>query len=367
MPFPLPTPDDIARQMEASAEASLRKARPDADPRAIARAVRSSRGYVAAIIRATVLTVYTCHLHLRWWGDQYFPDTAELEQLLRHADIWGVTQRPATKAIGRAEVTGAPDVTIPALTRLQGAGTVIYEVVSAATVDAGGTAVLDIRAVDAGVSGNAPAGLVLTILDTVAGLTAQVATVDADGIVGGAPIETAASLLARLLAEIREPAHGGARFDYPRWIQNDFAASQVVCLPNWVGLGTVGVVVAMGTAAVPRPPIAAELDAMLAHIQGLRPVTADAYLLACELLPQPMTLAVDPYEARVRQAVDAAAAAFFAREATIGGRLYRSRLGEAISAAAGEYRHEMTVPAADIVPGPLQLPIPGAITWNVPT
>jgi uncharacterized phage protein gp47/JayE len=369
MPFPLPSPAELTRQMEASMEASLRAARPDASPAAIARAVRSPRGITAALIRATVLTVYSCHLHLRWWGDQYFPDTAEVEQLERHASIWGVARRAATKAIGRAEVAGAPGTIVPAGTRLQGAGTVVYEVVDPETLGSDGSAVLDIRATEAGTSGNAPAAFVLTVLesDAVPGLTTQAATVDDSGIVGGAPIETTASLLARLLAEIREPAHGGARFDYPRWIQNEFAASQVVCLPNWVGLGTVGVAVAMGTAAAPRPPTEAELAAMQAHTVSQRPVTADVYVLPCQLVAQPLTIGLDPLEARVKLAVQAAASAFFARESVIGETLYRSRLSEALSAAAGEYRHELAVPAGNMTPPPLGLLVPGAINWLDPT
>ncbi|WP_198018939.1 baseplate J/gp47 family protein [Azorhizobium doebereinerae] len=338
--------------------------RPDADPAALSRAIRSPRGMLATILRVVALELHQVHLHLRWWGDQYFVDTADVEYLLRHADIWGIQQRPATKAIGRATVAGRADTVVPLGAVLQGAGSVTYEVVTAVTIGAAGTASVDVRALAAGTDGNAAAGTRLSFITTVSGLTPQEAAVDADGLAGGAPIETQASLLSRVLAEIREPAHGGAGFDYPRWIQNSFAASHVRCLPNWVGVGTVGVVVAMGSAAIPRVPTPAELDAMAAHLDALRPVTAEVIMVAVELLACDVTVGLDPYEATVRNAATAAATAFFAREARIGERLYHSRLSEAISAASGEYRHELIAPAGDIVPTLRQLPVPGVLTWQ---
>ena len=365
MPFPLPSPTDILSRMEARAERAVLAAKPDASPAAVARMVRSPRGMFAILLRTCAMELYQAHLHLRWWGDQYFPDTAERAQLERHASVWGIQRRPATRAIGKASVVGATGTPVPAGAVLQGAGDSRYEVISAVTL-AGGTATLDVRALDAGEAANAAAGLRLSFVTLVTGLDPQEAVVDAEGLAGGAEIENDASLLARLLVEIRAPAHGGASFDYRMWIQNAFPAVQVRCLPNWVGAGTVGVVVAMGTAAAPRVPITAELEAMAAHLKLLRPVTAELVMVPVALLAQPLTLVVDPYEATVRNAVAAAAAAFFAREALIGEKLYRSRLSEAISAASGEYRHEVTVPVANIAPSLTQLPTLGPITWVAP-
>lgn len=367
MPFPLPSPTELIRRLEGRAEAAILRARPGAEPAAVARAVRSPRGMTAILLRVFAMELYEAHLHLRWWGDQYFPDTAESEQLLRHASIWGVYRRPATKAIGLAVVTGAAGTPVPSGLRLQGAGDAVYEVLNAATVTDAGTATLSLRAIAAGAAGNAAAGLRLTPLVLVPGLDPQEAVVDAEGLAGGAEIETFASLLQRLLAEIQEPAHGGAKFDYPRWIQNKFPAVQVSCIPTWVGAGSVGVVVAMGSAALPRPPTSTEIAAMAAELEIQRPVTAQVYVVPAVMLATPLTLLVDPYEARVRAAVEAARASFFAREATIGGRIYRSRLSEAISAAVGEYRHEILSPTSDIIPDRTELPVPGAISWVAPS
>lgn len=365
MPFPLPTPDDLVRRLEARMERAIQDVRPDVAPAAISRAVRTPRGMLAILIRTFAMSLYEAHLHLRWWGEQYFPDTAEVAQLERHASIWGIARRPATKAIGRASVTGAAGTGIPAGLLLQGSG-VLYQVTAAATLDAAGTAILDLEATDAGTIGNAAAGLPLSFVTLVPGLDPQTAIVDSEGIAGGAEVESDGSLQTRVVEKIRAPAHGGAAFDYPVWVQNSFAASQVRTLPNHAGAGTVGVVVAMGTAATPRVPTSAELDAMAAYLETVRPATAEVILIPVELLPVPVSLSVEPNEAAVRGAAEAAIAAFFAREAKIGERLYRSRLSEAVSAASGEYRHDISVPAGNVTPTSAQLPVPGAITWSAP-
>lgn len=105
MPFPLPTPEQLTRQQEAFLEAEVRRVRPTASPQAIARAVRSPHGLLAVIARCQAMALYGAHLHLRWWGDQYLPDTADEELLGRHADIWGISlERGAERASATGKV-----------------------------------------------------------------------------------------------------------------------------------------------------------------------------------------------------------------------------------------------------------------------
>ncbi|NIX75379.1 baseplate J/gp47 family protein [Microvirga terricola] len=377
MPFPLPSIDDLVRQQEAFMEFSLRRFAEakglNVSPEAIARAVRSPVGMVSAIVRGQAQSLYTCHQHLRWWGDQYMPDTAEIEQLIRHSGIWGIFRRPATKAIGKVVFEGSPGTAIPVDLELRSASGVLYRTTTLGAIPAGGSATVNISASDAGVAGNLAGGSILTLVSPLVGLSQQRGIVDAEGLAGGAEEEDLNSLLDRLLKRIREPAHGGAFFDYPNWIFNAFAASHVRTLPNWVGKGTVGVCIAMGTKAEPRVPTSTELDAMLDYLgrvnsqtQGVRPVTAEVVMVPAELLPVPMQVRLTPDEIAIRNAVTSAQKAFFARDAAIGEKLYLSRLSEAISAAQGEYAHDLLDPVANVVPTPRQLPVPGSVTWAGP-
>jgi uncharacterized phage protein gp47/JayE len=364
MPAPLPSPEELTRRAEGDLEAALRRIRPNASPAAIARAVRSEKGLLAAIARVQGKGLYGTHLHLRWNVDQLMPDTAEAEFLIRHAAIWGVYRRPATKAVGLAVFTGIPGTVVPAELdlRLPGGGLALTS--AGGVVDGSGEVTIALEAAEGGVLGNTAGGATLPIVTVQAGLDPQAAVLDADGMAGGAGEESDASLLARVLVEIREPGHGGNRNDYRVWIQNAFAVAKVETVPLWVGPGSVGVVVAMGTALAPLVPIPAELDAMAAHLDGLRPVTAEVYVRPVVLLAVALQLAVDPNSAPVRAAVEAAARAHFAAEAEIGKLFPRSRLSEAISSASGEYRHYLALPAGDVAPARDALPVPGAFTWD---
>jgi uncharacterized phage protein gp47/JayE len=369
MPFALPTLAELRRQAEADMEAGLRAARPDIDPAAIARAVRSERSVLGIIVRTQAQALFANHLHLRWWGDQYLPDTAEAEFLVRHSGIWGVERRPAVRAVGQATLAGTPALVVPAGVQMTNANGATIETTAAGILSGAGAATLPVRAVEGGTAGNAAGLAVLPLISPLPGLAAQAATLTADGLAGGAEIEDDEALLGRVLARIRQPAHGGAAFDYVSWIQNEFAAAKVSVEPGWVGRGSVGVIVAMGTAAAPVPPTAPELAAMLDYLGGLdsvtgvRPVTAEVVPVA--FLPRvvALTIAIDPDTAPVRAAVQSALNAFFARDAEIGVALPLSRLSEAISGASGEYRHRIIAPAADIACAPRELAMPGVITW----
>lgn len=366
MPAPLPTPEELTRRAEGRLEAALKRIRPDKSPEAIARAVRSEKGMLAAIVRAQATGLYGTHLHLSWNVRQLMPDTAEAEYLVRHAAIWGVFRRPATKAVGLALFTGVPGTAVPAGLdlRLPAGGLAVTS--AGGVLDGAGEATIALEAAEGGVLGNTAGGASLPIVTVQAGLDPQAAVLDADGMAGGAEEETDESLLARVLVEIREPGHGGNKSDYRVWIQNAFAVAKVATVPLWVGPGSVGVVVAMGTAVAPLVPIPAELDAMAAHLDPLRPVTAEVYLRPVVLLPVPLQLAVVPDTLPQRAAVEGASGAHFAAEAEIGERFPRSRLSEAISAANGEYRHYLVLPPGDVLPDRDELPVLGAVTWDPP-
>lgn len=366
MPFPLPSPVDLAQSQEAAMEAALRAVRPDKDPVAIARAVRSEKGLVATHVRTDAQALYEAHLHLRWWGDQYMPDTAEAEHLVRHASIWGVYKRPATLAVGSVQFTGVAGTVIPAEMQLRTPAGGLVQTTAGAVLDGAGEATVLVEATEGGAAGNAAGDIVLPLVTTLAGLDPQSGTLDEDGLAGGADEEDDASLLARLLKVIREPGHGGAAFDYPQWVLEAFAAAKVKTIPNWVGPGSVGVVIAMGTAAEPRVPTGPEITAIAAHLEGLRPVTAEVHVVAYIPLVQDFSIALTPDTVANRAAVAAALADHLAREAEIGEVMPLSRISESISAASGEYSHELTVPAASIEPEPRELVTLGVITWVAP-
>lgn len=366
MPFPLPTPEELTRRMESRCESELKKLYlqrgMEVTPQALTRAVRSPRGVFAAIIRICVPMLYEAHLHLRWWGDQYFPDTAEVEYLERHASIWGIFRRPATYAVGYAIFEGEPGTVIPANFELLTPTGETFLTVDPATVSADGIIRMLLTAEKAGPNSNTIGNSELTVVSPLNGLSKII--LDDAGLAGGATIETDASLRERVIEKIRNPAHGGADFDYINWIKNSFAAAKVSVIPDWTGLGSVGVIVAMGSATVPREPTTAEIEAMQQLINELKPVTAEVFIVPAIIKEIAVEIALSPDSTAIRRSVSSAVTTFFAKESEIGGILYYSRLSEAISSASGEYSHELIIPSGNHVAGRQELLIPDDIQWS---
>lgn len=373
MPYPAPSLEDLVRSQETLFENALgRWAEANgqaASSEALARAVRSPRGLIAAMARNNAAHLWASHQHVASLYRQVLPGTADVDFLIEHAATWGIFRRPPTRAIGRVVLAGTPGLAVPAGLEMRAPSGAVLAIAEAGTIGADGTGRLDVRALEPGPDGNVAAGSTLPLIASLAGLDPQSAIVDEDGVVGGALLETPASLLDRLLQRIRRPPAGGAARDYVAWVQNEFAAAHVGVLSGIYGPGSVTVVVAMGPRTTPRAPTPAEIAAISALLgrlnvpEGNRPVTASAYVVAAALRPVSLSLRVSPDTAGVRAAIEAAFAAFFAREARIAEPVYFSRLSEAISAAEGEYRHVLFLPSRDVAMGPIELPVPGPVEW----
>lgn len=375
MPAPIPTPEELVAQARSEMEAALLRVAAakgqDVSSEAVARAVRAPHGMLNAVCTLYAAGLWGAHQHHRWNFDQLIADTAEFETLKLHAAAYGIFARPPTRAVGLARFSGEEGVAIPQGLRLRGATGLFYETSEAAEIDVSAEAIVEIRALAAGGFGNAPGGAALSLVSPLAGLDPQSAIVDEDGLAGGADEESPLSLLERYIARKREVPHGGAEFDYPRWVFEAFPASHVRTLPLQGAHRdiAVGVIVAMGTREEPRPPTPQEIEDISRHLgringpEGVRPVTADVFVYPAILTPVPLRLSVRPDTPGVRAAVAAAFAAFMAREAQIGQRLSFSRLSEAISAAPGEFSHVLIEPGRDVVPAQTTLLVPGEITW----
>ena len=372
MPEPIPAAAEIAERQALRMETDIRRARPELDPVAVSRAVRSEKGMLATISRATALTARGTHAHLSWWGRQYFPDTAELENLARHASIWGLSSRPATLALGAGTGNATPATGISAGTIFLTSTGISLETTAPATAAGDGAVNLSLRAIVPGPDSNADAGMRISPQGALAGWTTGSGVVASGGIAGGAEAESDLELGVRVMDHIRERPHGGAGFDYKKWIVEAFAALKVEPITDWVGRGSVGVVVAMkNTDGTARSPNQTELDAMADHLgrpgssTGVRPVTAHVVMVAAVLRTIDASVYVDPPSGAVQTAVTTAFERFIRGEGEIGGTLWPSRISEALSAASGEYRHALTIPAhtAPIVLAPSELPVPGALSF----
>lgn len=299
--------------------------------------------------------------YLDWIVRQVIPATAEGVYLDRWCRLVGLSRKPATAAGGLVVATGTNGTAVPlgaTLTRSDGA---VYAATAAATI-ASGTASVTVLAQAPGVGGNLDAGAALTFVSAIPGVTGT-ATVDAGGLTGGGAEEADAALRERLVARLSEPPAGGAAHDYKAWALDITGVTRAWCLPLNRGVGTVDVTFVMD-GRVDIFPEPGDVAVVQAHIDALRPVTDDCLVFAPAPSPINVTITgLSPDTLAVRAAIGAELAALITRDAAPGGTIRRSRMIEAISRAAGENWHSMTLPSGDVTQAAGELATLGTVTF----
>jgi uncharacterized phage protein gp47/JayE len=339
----------------------------------IKRAVNSLNSYLtgtdAALRRANTNAlakmhaggVHGLHGHLAYIAQQVIYDTAEMEYLERWASIWGITRKAAEYASGPVDFTGITGSVIPAGTELQDGNQNAYTLDADVTLAAGvGTG--NVTASVAGVDGNAVEDVILTLVSAIVGVDTA-ASVATGGITGGFDTESDDDLRGRFLARIRQAPHGGAEFDYETWALEVAGVTRAWCYPQQQGLGTVGVTFVCDDQVDSIIPSAATVAAVQAHIDLVRPVTADVLVYAPTPVALELTISLTPATVAVKAAVTAELEDLILREAIPGGTILVSHIREAISIAAGETDHALTSPTADVTHSAGEIAVLGTITW----
>ena len=185
----------------------------------------------------------------------------------------------------------------------------------------------------------------------------------ASALSGGADIETDDALRARLIARIQQPPQGGSDYDYVAWALAVEGVTRAWCYPAELGLGTVTVRFVRDNDDSLIPDTT-EVAAVQAHIDALRPVTAQVTVVAPVAVALNFTIGgLDPATSTVRAAVEAELADLILREAVPGGTILLSHIRAAISAAAGENDFTLTSPSANVTRTTGQMTVMGTVTW----
>lgn len=297
-----------------------------------------------------------------WLADQVLPDKCDEVMLARWAALKKVRRNAAVAAVGSVDVTGTDNVQVPANFVWQtrsGARLIATE----STVIASGAATVPVVAADPGQSSNLPAGVQVSAVSPLSGLSDD-ALVSAGGLVGGTDQESIERWRRRVCRAFSMKPHGGALADYETWALEVPGITRAWARGGWVGPGTIGLFVVRDDDAVISPD-EPELDAVRDYIAapGRRPATAEVHVLAPSLLTVDVQIELVPDDSVVRARVAAALADLFLSEADLGARLYRTHIAQAISNTPGELDHTLVAPAADIVSAANELAVLGAITW----
>lgn len=358
MPFNRPTLPQLKQRAAADLNANL------AGTDALLR--RSNTNVLATVHAGASHGMYG---YLNYLADQLMPDSAEAEYLERWASIWGVYRKDAATATGPAILAGNDGETVPEGSELQTASGTIY-VTTADAVIAAGQATVNVIAQESGINGNVVAGSQLSFINPIEGVSSDAVAGD---ISGGIDSENDKSLLLRLLKRIQFPPHGGADFDYVDWALEVPGVTRAWCLPNWLGIGTVGVTFVCDDQEGSILPSGDQVAAVTAYIESHidpvtgkktgRPTTAEITVFAPVLRPINPAIRIVPDTAAVRSEVTAELADMLRREAEPGRTILLSWQNEAISVASGETDHKIIMPLDDFRPASHEIATLGEITW----
>lgn len=345
MPMPLPTQGEIAARGAAVFEEAL----PGIDARD----------------PNTLATTYTRVLELEFWelwfymayiGRELFVTTA-VDYLPDHASIWNVPRNQAVAASGNVIVSGAVNAPVPAGVIFSlAASNITWTSTAAVNIGADGTASMPVVACAAGAGGNLPAGTQLTITSPVAQITPQIGTVDPNGITGGDDIEDIESWRARILAVIRQRPKCGTAEDYVEWAKAALTDVEYVNpVGGLYGPGTVGLPFLMAGPTIPSP---VQVAAVQSYMDQVRPVTAQAMVVAGKFNPVNVTLHLVPDTTQNRAAATTALQYFFMQGGALGAVTYLSQINYAIASGAALSSYELIAPVADTTP-------PDQLTMNI--
>lgn len=246
---------------------------------------------------------FLCLMYLAWQADQYLPDTAELDWLIRWANIKGVSIGLATFSTGQITVTGALEGTpVPQFAQLTASGsgsptsgpqTIIFQTTAAATIGAGPT-IIPVAALTAGQTGLED-GATLSFSNPGAGM---VGTAVLTAFTDGDPGDDEDTIRANVLDVLREPPMGGDAHDYVQWARQYPGCTRAWCSPQEMGIGTVTIRFMMDkTNATSNPitngfPSPADVAGMQTWIDSKRPVTVlDCFVVAP--VPQPIDVQIN--------------------------------------------------------------------------
>lgn len=341
-------------ELLARAQADIESRLPDATPQLR----RSLLGIIAYMHSGAIHGEYG---YLDWMAKQLMPDTAEREHLERWAGIWSITRKAARAATGLVTFTGTDESVIDPGTVVTRADGATYATTAEAVIT-GGSVQVAAAASETGADGNADAGLALTLVSPVAGIQSDAQATD--GMSGGADEEVDTALLARLLTRIRQPPHGGARFDYETWALEVPGVTRAWCVAMELGAGTVTVRFMTDDTTANGIPTVDDVAAVQAYIDSMRPVTAEVFVLAPAPVSLDLAINLSPNTSAVKAAIEAEIIALIRREAEPGGAILVSHLREAISTAPGEFDHALVSPVADVDHATGEIAVPGTIIWG---
>jgi len=335
------------------------------------------RSVLLIMARAYAGAVHSLYGYLDNQSKELFATTATADADGGKLDTIGLEyalpRNAAVAAFGTIACTGTPATVIPAGSALNSTAGNRYTTDAIATLDGAGNTTVTVTCDTAGVAGNDSAGITLTFESPIVGLTST-ATVDANGLVGGADVEIDDDYRARILARKQLAPHGGAKHDLINWMLEVDGVTRAWAYPLYQGAGTVALHFVLD-AQLPITPTASQVTSMVSYLTEHTGSEGQVWGVAVTMLPGmfvgppvlkniDMNIKIKPNTAAVQAAVTTAIDDYLYQYGVPDGVIYLSQLGQAIAASADLTVHQVTIPATDVTLLYNELAVRGIITWS---
>ena len=322
-----------------------------------------SSSELAVRFYAVASQIYSLYVQGEWTRRQCFPQTAQGENLDKHASLRGVTRRQAARAAGTVRFfVDQPQemaVEIPEGTVCMTASGVRFLTTCPAAVEAGAMyADVPVVAGEAGAAGNVGAGAIVFMAVPPVRI---VACVNVEPLSSGLDQEGDEELRARVLATYQRLANGANNAFYHQAAMAFDEVAAVTVLPKNRGVGTVDIVPA-ARGGVPSQGL---LDEMQAYFDRVREIACEVKVLPPTVETVDLKVKLWAKEGRsfdaVAQAVERTLKDWFNGE-RLGQPLLRAQLTSLVFGADGVANCVFVSPAEDLPLDRVTLPVLGELS-----
>lgn len=319
---------------------------------------RMDSAVMGRVVAAAVNALYGS---LEYLAKNMLPDMADEEWLYRHSAMKKVERKSPRASLGYVRWEGVDDnLKVPAGVIIQRGDRREFITIETVTSSKGSLRVR-VQAIEPGLDSNSDDGEPMTLASPINGLPS---TGYADEIYGGDDLENLEEWRLRIIDRWYHIPQGGADADYEIWALEVNGISRAWAKRTWRGAGTVGVMLATNDPDHPTPS-PEHIEETRLHILPLAPIAGSGlFVFGVDEHPIDMDITLQPDSAEIRAAVIAEVKAMLYRDGVPGGKIYPSRISEAISLATGEFTHKLNEPADDVQLGETELPLLGEITWQ---
>lgn len=262
---------------------------------------------MAAVVAGTS---FILHRHLNWVYRQIFISKCDEESLEEWGVVFGLPRNKGTKAFGNIRITGDNGFRIDKGSELKFSRDGLSFFTEDDISIENGFAIVSVEAEFIGSSYNLPDQTELQFVNPLPRIASR-ATVEAEGIGNGTPLEDKEDYRSRLLEYVRSQSSGGSYADYINWAKSTPGVSRAWVFKEWSGPASVAICCQESGRSLSEGISSQLKQAVLATFDVKAPVISRTRIVDIQPLDIRLTIRIKPNTTALRNEVYALINDFF--------------------------------------------------------